>query len=166
MDVRPDRLTVTRNEGFVVFIVGARINKWWLLPVVFAVAAAMQRMLKQLVADPNSGLLAVESFGGRTTMSVQYWRSAADLLRYARDKEKEHAPAWSRWLQSWGLGGAVGIYHETYVVEPGSYECVYQHMPPFGLGRIGPVVPAEGELRTASGRLAAGGKRGAAAPAS
>ncbi len=165
MEVRPDRLTVARTEGFVVFIVGARINKWWLVPIVFGVAAAMQRMLAQLAADPDSGLLSVESFTGRTTMSVQYWRSIDDLLRYARDKEKEHAPTWSRWLRSWGLGGAVGIYHETYVVAPGSYECVYQHMPPFGLGRLGPMVAAEGDLRTAAGRLAAGARRGVAAAA-
>ena len=61
------------------------------------------------------------------------------------------------------LGGAVGIYHETYVVQPGSYECVYHHMPPFGLGRIGPLVPAEGELKTAAGRLAASARRRAVA---
>jgi hypothetical protein len=163
MHVRSERLTVARREGFVVFIVGARINKWWMVPVIFGVAMAMQRMLKQLLADPASGLLAVESFSGRTTMSVQYWRSTDDLLRYARAKEQAHASTWSRWIRSWGEGGAVGIYHETYVIAPGAYECVYHHMPPFGLGRLGPVVPAEGELRTAAGRLAAGKGQASAA---
>ena len=35
----------------------------------------------------------------------------------------------------------------------GSYECVYHHMPAFGLGKVGPLVPAEGPWKTASARL-------------
>ena len=160
MIVNHQRLTVARDQGFVVFLIGARLNKWWLLPVVWGVAMAMRRMLNELRANPDSGLLAFEEYGGRTTLMLQYWRSREDLLRYARDKERAHAPAWRRWIREWGEG-AVGIWHETYVVEPGSYECVYQHMPAFGLGKVGPLVPAEGPLKTAAGRLAAGAERGA-----
>lgn len=156
MTVHPDRLTVLPDERFVVFLIGARINKWWLVPLVFAVAAAMGRMMKQLVDDPDSGLLSHESYGGRTTLMVQYWRSVEDLQAYARDKQCEHVPAWRRWIQRWGQRGGVGIWHETYIVEPGRYECVYHHMPAFGLGKVGPLVPATGDLKTAAGRLAAG----------
>ena len=152
-DVRSERLTVRRDEGFVVFLIGARANAWWNIPIVWAVGAAMARMMRELIADPDSGLLSYESYGGRTTLMVQYWRSVDDLLRYARDREREHVPAWRAWMRRWGLGGAMGIWHETYVVEPGSHECVYHHMPPFGLGKVGPLVPAEGELKTAAKRL-------------
>ncbi|PRQ03437.1 hypothetical protein ENSA5_15980 [Enhygromyxa salina] len=158
MTIHHDRLTVSRDEGFVVFLIGARINKWWLIPVVWAVSAAMGRMMRELTADPDSGLLSHESYTGRTTLMIQYWRSHADLHRYARDKEREHAPAWREWIREWGRG-ALGIWHETYVVEPGSYECFYHHMPAFGLGKVGPLVPATGELKTAAGRLAAGEAR-------
>lgn len=149
----PRRLTVRRDEPFVVFLIGARVNHWWLVPVVWAVAAAMTRMMNELVREPESGLLSFESYGGRTTLMVQYWRSEEDLLRYAHRKDRAHAPAWREWIRKWGEG-AVGIWHETYLVQPGSYECVYHHMPPFGLGKVGPVVPAEGPLKTAKGRLA------------
>lgn len=156
MKIPTDRLTVPPNQRFVVFLIGARVNKWWLAPVAWAVARSMGRMMRELIEDPNSGLISYESYTGRTTFMVQYWRSSEDLFAYARDKEKQHAPAWREWIRSWALNGAVGIWHETYVIEPGNYECVYHHMPTFGLGKVGPLVPAEGELRTAPGRLAAG----------
>ena len=156
MSVHHHRLTVPPDQRFVVFLIGARINKWWMVPVVWAVAAAMGRMMRELTNDPESGLLSYENYGGRTTLMVQYWRSVDDLLRYAKSKEQAHTPAWRRWIQSWGLGGAVGIWHETYVIEPGCYECVYHHMPAFGLGKVGPLVDAVGPLKTASGRLVAG----------
>ncbi len=165
MHVHPQRLTVPPDQNFVVFLIGARVNKWWLVPSLWAIAAAMRRMMKELEEDPSSGLLAHESFGGRTTLMVQYWRSVEELQAYSRAKESQHVPAWRAWIQRWGLGGAVGIWHETYVVEPGRYESVYHHMPAFGLGKVGPLVPAEGELRTAAGRLAAGASAGARAAA-
>ena len=155
MDVRPGRLTVQRDEGFVVFLIGARVNRWWMLPVLWGISAAMGWMMRELVADPEAGLLAHESYVGRTTLSVQYWRSPEHLQAYAHSKERAHTSAWRRWLQGWGATRAMGIWHETYVVEPGTYETVYVHMPPFGLGKVGPVVPADGELKTAKGRLAA-----------
>lgn len=153
MSVREERLTVDRSEPFVVFLIGARINKWWMIPVIWAVARASGRMMKELESDPSAGLLSYESWVGRTTMTVMYWRSHDDLQRYAKSKRRAHLPAWARWVKRWALSGAVGIWHETYVVDPEDYECVYQHMPPFGLGKIGPLVPAEGELRTADQRI-------------
>jgi len=156
--VRNERLTVRQEEGFVVFLIGARVNHFWNLPVVWAVNWAMVRMLRELTKDPDSGLLSFEIYGGRTSLFVQYWRSEEALMRYARDRDQSHAPAWRRWIRRWSEG-AVGIWHETYVIEPGQYECIYHHMPPFGLGRVGPLVPAEGPLRTARGRLDAGERR-------
>ena len=152
MQVRSERLTVNRDESFVVFLIGARVNKWWMLPVVWFIATSMGRMMRELISEPSLGLLSSESYFGRTTMMVQYWRSMDDLHRYAHAKERKHLPVWKQWIKKWAEG-AVGIYHEAYVVEPGTYECVYHHMPPFGLGRVGPLVPAEGTLASAKGRL-------------
>lgn len=161
-EVIAERVTVQREEPFVVFLIGARVNKWWMLPVLWGVARAMSRMMRELQSDPDSGLLAFEAYGGRTTLMLQYWRSLEDLHRYARSREKQHVPAWRRWARSWGLGGAMGIWHETYVAEPGSHESIYHHMPRFGLGKVGPLVPADGELRTAAQRLAGDRRRVAA----
>lgn len=164
-EVDPRRLTVQRQEGFVVFLLGARVNKWWMLPALWAIAMASRRMMKELLADPENGLLSYESYGGRNSLTVMYWRSHEHLQRYSRSKARQHAPAWREWIRNWGLSGVLGIWHETYVVEPGTYESFYQHMPPFGLGRIGPRVPAEGPLKTAAGRLAASKRQPAYAAA-
>ncbi|WP_374331662.1 monooxygenase family protein [Aestuariivirga sp.] len=45
------------------------------------------------------------------------------------------------------------MWHETYVIAPGSYENVYVNMPAFGLGRAGRLVQARSELRWAPGRM-------------
>ena len=153
MPIHPERMTVKRDEGFVVFLLGARVNRWWTIPVVWGVAMAMGRMLRELAADPDIGLLASESYSrGRNQLVVQYWRSHEHLQRYAHAKERQHVPAWKHWAKRWAEG-AVGIWHETYLVSPATYECIYQHMPPTALGRVGPLVPAAGPLRTATGRL-------------
>ena len=48
----------------------------------------------------------------------------------------------------------VGIFHKSYAVPAGSYEAIYQNMPPEGLSRVGKVVSAtHGRMRTAKGRL-------------
>jgi hypothetical protein len=160
MKVRNERLTVKRDDGFVLFLIGARVNKWWVLPVVWGVAAAMTRMMRDLESDPSLGLLSSEGYFGRTTLMIQYWRSFEDLHRYAHAREQKHLPAWRRWLKKWAEG-AVGIFHEAYVVEPGTYESLYHHMPPFGLGKVGPLVSAEGTLASAKGRLGGEERRAA-----
>jgi len=87
---------------------------------------------------------------------VQYWRSFAHLEAYARAKDKQHWPAWVEFNRSVGTNrGDVGIWHETYVVEPGHYEAVYSGMPAFGLGKAGRLVDATGKREAARSRLAA-----------
>lgn len=55
--------------------------------------------------------------------------------------------------QSIGTDGSVGIWHETYLAQPGSYENVYANMPAFGLGKAGALVEARSGLQSAAGRL-------------
>jgi hypothetical protein len=56
----------------------------------------------------------------------------------------------------WRLGrGDVGIWHETYVIQPGNYEAVYSGMPPYGLGKAGRLVSASGKHEAARSRLTA-----------
>lgn len=47
----------------------------------------------------------------------------------------------------------MGIWHETYRVEAGAYEAIYQNMPAYGLGATGQLVPATGRMETAAGRM-------------
>ena len=95
-------------------------------------------------------------------MMVQYWRSTEHLLRYARTKDREHFPAWTRFREKAASTSVVGIWHETFQVRADAYECIYGNFPsPFGLGKVGELVPATGKLAVAKKRLA---RRAMAAP--
>jgi len=151
--IRSQRLTANLDGEFVVFLIGLRVNqplkfyKW--LPVFMA----MPKMLVELYRQPELGFLHAESWYGRTTIMVQYWRSMDQLLAYAKMRDAAHLPAWQAFNKAVGTDGSVGIWHETYAVKPGGYENIYVNMPPFGLGRAGLVQPASGGRESAAGRL-------------
>jgi hypothetical protein len=152
------RVTADVEESFVVFLIGMRVSSLWRLHEWLPVAAAMPRMLRELEADPESGLLGHETtVGWRTVLMVQYWTDFESLHRYARSDDGEHRPAWAHYDRAGGESGAVGVFHETYLVDAGDTESVYRNVPPFGLGAATGVVTAEGERATAAGRLGIAG---------
>jgi hypothetical protein len=148
------RMAVQMDGEFVVFLIGMRINKPWKIHKWLPVFLGMPKMIKELEARPESGFLGHNgvSMGG----IVQYWRSFEDLEAYARDKERSHWPAWVDFNRRvGGSRGDVGIWHETYLIKPGQYEAVYSGMPPYGLGKVGRLVPASGAREGAKGRVEA-----------
>ena len=153
--IRRERLFATYEGSFVVFLIGMRINSFWAIHKWWPVAMAMPRMLKELESQPKLGMLGGEMWGGRTTILVQYWRSAEHLFAYAKNREAQHLPAWRAFNRAVGTGGKVGVWHETYLVSPGGYENIYVNMPPFGLGKVGTVAAAGGGMYSAEARLRA-----------
>ncbi len=152
--VIPGRFTARRDEPFVVFLIGMRINRPLAVGKWLPTARAMMPMLRELYRHPEKGFLGGEFFFyGRGPALVQYWRSFEDLERFARDPEDPHMPAWQRFNREARKGGAVGIWHETYLVEPGGYEAIYANMPEFGLAKATERVPAVGGRETARRRL-------------
>jgi Domain of unknown function (DUF4188) len=131
-----------------------RINRFWKLWKWLPVLVAMPRMLRELERNPDSGFLGATQYlgGPRSPMVVQYWRSFEQLESYARSKDAAHWPAWVAFNKRVGSSGDVGIWHETYLVPAGSYECVYNNMPPKGLGAVTELVPAAGRKATAASR--------------
>jgi Domain of unknown function (DUF4188) len=156
-----DRRMMARIEGdFVVLLIGMRINKPWKVHKWLPVFLAMPRMLKELERNPESGFLGA-TMG--TKVIVQYWRSFDHLERYARSTDQLHWPAWVAFNKRTGNSrGDVGIWHETYLVRANEYETIYSGMPPFGLGKVGTLVPATGRHESARGR--AGREAGALEP--
>ena len=150
-----ERMTAEVDGEFVVFLIGVRVNRLWKIHKWLPVLRAMPRMLRELQADAESGLLGVESWFGKTSVMVQYWRSFEHLERYAKDAARAHRPAWGAFNRAVGSNGDVGIWHETYRVRPGDFECFYNNMPPFGLGRAARQIPARGRHESAEGRMAA-----------
>jgi hypothetical protein len=148
-----ERMTVSIEGDFVVFLIGMRVNRWWKLWQWIPVALAMQRMIRETSASPEIGFLGVESWIGNPTIMVQYWRSFELLEAYATDRQRKHLPAWAAFNRAVRSNGDVGIWHETYRVPAGAYEAVYNNMPAFGLGKVGSPIPATGKRQTATGRL-------------
>ena len=89
-------------------------------------------------------------------MNVQYWRSFEDLEKFARRPSDPHLQVWKDYNQRIGSDGSVGIWHETYLVNNGKFECVYGNMPLFGLAAATRHVAAVGNRETA--RLRIGGQ--------
>ena len=153
--IRSERLTATLDGDFVVFLIGLRINSPLKIHKWLPVARAMPRMIEELYRKPELGFLHAESWFSRTIVTVQYWRSMEQLLRYAMSRDSEHLPAWQAFNKAVGTDGTVGIWHETYAASPGSYENVYVNMPAFGLGKAGTLQAASGGRQSAAGRLSA-----------
>ena len=76
----------------------------------------------------------------------------AHIIRQRMTARLDGDPAWRAFNRNVRSNGDVGIWHETYVVRPGSYETIYNNMPPYGLGRVGRLVPATGNLELAGAR--------------
>jgi hypothetical protein len=137
-------------------LIGMRINQWQRPDKWIPVASAMIPMLRTLFTHPEKGFLHGEFFWNFSgPVIVQYWRSFEDLERFARQPSEPHLEPWKKFNQAVGANGFVGIWHETYLVNPNQYECVYGNMPLFGLGAALEHVQAVGRRETARLRLSA-----------
>ena len=154
--VHPGRYTAEIDGDFCVFVIGMRFNKLWKVHKWFPVFRAMPPMIAELSRHPEKGLLGVRTMvGGRTVSLVQYWRSFDDLERFARDADDPHLAAWRRFNTAVGASGDVGIYHETFRVPAGAYECLYGNMPRMGLAAAGRHLPVGARHESARQRIEA-----------
>jgi hypothetical protein len=153
MAVIRERMTSELEGDFVVFCIGMKVNRWWKIHKWWPVFTAMPKMLLEQARNPEIGLLATRSYFNFTgPMVIQYWRSFDHLMEYALNPKQTHQPAWAAFMRNVGLKGDVGIWHETFLVRAGEYECIYSGMPPFGLGVAGTLKKAVGASATARGR--------------
>jgi hypothetical protein len=151
--VIPARMTHDYDGDLVVFLIGMRINKPWRPDLWLPVTFAMPGMLAELLKDKESGLLGYRmTFGAGGPLLVQYWSSHEKLYRYASDRTAAHRPAWAAFnRRARKAPGAVGIWHETYVVERA--ESIYVGMPAAGLAAATSAVPVARRGETAAERL-------------
>ena len=62
------------------------------------------------------------------------------------DSNPVHRQAWAAFNRRIKANSAVGIWHETYIIDPVTAENIYTNMPPFGLGAVGELAPAKGRM--------------------
>jgi hypothetical protein len=155
--VVPARMAARLDGGFVVFVIGMRVNRLWKLRKWLPVARAMGPMLRELFEHPEHGLLGARTLvGWREVTLIQYWRSVEHLERFARDTDLPHREPWLQFFRAGGADGDVGIYHETYLVPAGQYETIYTNMPRIGLAAAGEHVPVSRRGDSAADRRRTG----------
>jgi hypothetical protein len=142
------------DEGVVLFMVGMRVNKAWRLDRWIWVPFAMRRMVRHLLRHPEAGMISARNWFGRTTVQIAYWRDVDALIAFASEKSAPHAAAWRKFNRVVGASGAVGIWHETYLVGPGRAESVYVNMPAFGLAEATRIAQVDKATNSSRRRLA------------
>jgi len=153
------RWTAQIEGSFCVFHIGFILNGYVPNKEMQQAKLAMESMIKELEADPQKfGYLGGQSYissnirvGGGTI--IQYWRSQEQLNAYARDGMRKHFPAMIWSSKTVQLSPHLGLWHESFCVREGEYECIYTNCPQMLLGKASSVVPAVGTRRTARGRL-------------
>ena len=141
MMIERGRFLVRLEKGWVLFVMGVRVNRWWKIWSWWPVLRTFKKILKELRLKPELGLLNIEVFWGNPVVTLQVWRSYEDLVSFAKDTEGLHLPAWKNFMQHLNKTEDVGIFHELYVVDEKNCEAIYNHMPRFGLGKIAPLEP-------------------------
>ena len=155
VEINPGRTTHSHDGPLVVFLIGMRINQPWRPDLWLPAFNAMPRMLTELSRDPGSGLLGFRAFLGRSPFVVQWWDSEEKLYAYASNPAAAHRPAWTAFnARARKAAGAVGVWHETYVVARA--ESMYVGMPTTGLAKATSLVPVGRNADRAAARLAAG----------
>jgi hypothetical protein len=151
--IHPGRHTAEIEGDFVVFLIGMRVNRPWKLRKLAFMIRTMPTLLKELEADRSIGCLGswqVLASPIAPTV-VQYWRSFEELEAYAH--ALTHKEMWKRYYRDVHADGDIGIWHETFKVRAGEYECLYGGMPRFGLAAAAGHRPL-GSASRAGSRLA------------
>ena len=131
-----DKFIAEIDEPVVVFLVGGHSNNILAVRHWFWIARSFLSLVRYLNTHPETGYL-----GGHVMYRLlpfgmilqSYWRSVDDLERFARSKDQPHLKAWTHFVRNVATTGALSIWHETYIAEPGKYEAVYGTMAPYGL---------------------------------
>jgi Domain of unknown function (DUF4188) len=135
--IKNGRHTAGIDGEFVVFLIGARLNRLRSANRMRRVGAQMSKMQRTLAQHPELGCLHTQNWFGRTSIAVQYWRDFESVERFARDSDLPHLQPWREFNRLIREGGDIGVWHETFLVPAGSHESVYVNMPLFGLAAAG-----------------------------
>ncbi|MBA8816940.1 hypothetical protein FHX48_002034 [Microbacterium halimionae] len=150
------RMTHQHEGELVVFHIGMQINRWWRPDLWMPAFFAMPRMLRELSADPDSGMLGYQLLlGAGGPYVVEYWSSIDKLYAYASNSSQEHRPAWTAFNRAARKApGSVGVWHETFVVERA--ESMYVSTKPIGLAKATELIEVGHRHDRAKARMADG----------
>lgn len=149
------RMMADLEDEFLFFIIELQVHKLWRFRKWYPAVQGMNRMLAELIAEKEYGLLSFEYyFAFRRQLFIMYWRSYEHMHNWALNKDATHIAGW-RMLNKLmkDYPDIIGFWHESYVVQPYQYESFYRNVPTVGLGRAGELLPVKGGMKTAAARL-------------
>jgi len=136
------RHTAQRETPVTLFLLGMRIHNVWAIRKWARIYRLIPRIFQELEREPDLGYLGgISRITFRQPLIVQYWDSPESLAAYARAKDRNHLPVWREFNQVVGKSPDIGIWHETYVIQPQQQENIYINMPFTGLGQFTPLEP-------------------------
>lgn len=130
-------MTVELEQSKILFLIGLRINNIWKIHQWWRLVLAMPKILKELKQQKVAGFISGNLWYGKDILMVQYWDDFKSLEHYAKNKSKSHMPVWTYFNLKILSSADVGVWHETYEIEPGKFEAIYTNMPSFGLANAG-----------------------------
>jgi hypothetical protein len=152
MRIHPGRHSAAVDDQVVLLRIGMRINRPWKVHRWMPVMTAMTRMLRELDARPELGMLHAErALSGLCAIVDQWWDSYEHLEAFARGEV--HVPAWRDFNRAVRDSGDVGIFHEAYRVRPGDVEAIYGNMPVVGLAAATNHVPTAHVAQSGRARM-------------
>lgn len=134
------RYTAKIEGDFVVFIVGLSPNHIRDIPYAYQVYRRQIKLVKWLAArKEESGLYAWKLCWIGGPAMIQHWRSFEDLELFAIREDAPHIHG-LRWIHRTLRRGGTSIWHETYKVHAGEYECIYGNTPRMLAARAGEMI--------------------------
>jgi len=130
-------MTVELEQSKIVFLIGLRINNFWKIHQWWRLVLTLPKILKELRQQKVAGFITGHLWYGRNILMVQYWDDFKSLEQYAKNNSKSHMPIWTFFNLKILSSVDVGVWHETYQIEPGKFEAIYTNMPCFGLAQAG-----------------------------
>ena len=134
-------LTAPLDKPVTLFLVGMQCRSWRSLWKVPLIGRRMGQMQQELQSDPESGLLWGANFiqfNPLTALYLSYWKSTGHIHRFVEDGRFAHKAASPEYLKRFGSDPDIGVWHETYEIEPGKAENLYMGMAPFGVSAFMP----------------------------
>lgn len=137
-----------RQDDFVVFMLGMRIHNLWNIKKWTSLYRIIPKMLQELEQSEGLGYLgSISKVSFREPLIIQYWNSVEELHEFARTPEQTHLEVWKTFNRMVGKSKDIGIWHETYTVQPNTHENIYVNMPFQGIGQFTPLQSIDKKFR-------------------
>jgi len=135
------RLRVTKDDNFVVFLIGMHFKNLWKLHTWVPSVFILPKILNELTYIRESGFLGYQMISYFPPVIAKYWKSVKLLEFHTKNRDENKYPAWNRFTQKINRDIQVEIWHEIFQVNEGQFTRVYNGLPVYGTTRMIQIIP-------------------------